>query len=311
CTASKIHPIKGPPLKKLIDNLKQTSWIPPPDDLRLIFVIPSHVYADYKKQSYWTSEYSTLNSIDQSVPMAHESLKQQLALIMARIDQLSEAIDQNKYNNTYIDDSTLVITKPRPTYIVPTKSLLAYYAVIALQKDFFKVKLHPAEKLIDMSDFHFAEETDYGVHPLLGVQLKGLRLDDDNSFSEKELARILTKLAHLTFPLDTRALMAAKDDTENIWKDRAVALASTNRYLAGDIAAQANESRQMGLSKPAAITLADVAERKAALDAINAVFPIKKKHLSNKDQDKHNLTLFGNSNDKAKYKSKNNNDKAP
>ncbi|KAG9063437.1 hypothetical protein KI688_004320 [Linnemannia hyalina] len=159
---------------------------------------------------------------------------------MARMDQLSEAIDQNKHNNAHTDDSTLVITKPRPTYIVPTKSLLAIYTVIALQKDFFKAKLDPAEKLIDMSDFHFAEGMDYDAHPLLD----GLRLNDDKSFTEKELARIQTRLAHLTRPLDTLVLMVAKDNTENIWKDRAVALASTIRYLAGDIAAQANESRQ-------------------------------------------------------------------
>ncbi|KAG9071692.1 hypothetical protein KI688_005905 [Linnemannia hyalina] len=163
---------------------------------------------------------------------------------MARIDQLYEAIEQNKHNNAHTDDSTLVITKPRPTYIVPTQSLLAIYPVIALQKDFFKAKLDPAEKLIDMSDFHFVEGMDYDAHPLLDVQQKGLQLNEDNSFAEKELARIQTRLAHLTRPLDTLALMAAKDDTENIWKDRAVALASTIRYLAGDIAAQANESRQ-------------------------------------------------------------------
>ncbi|KAG9069566.1 hypothetical protein KI688_010470 [Linnemannia hyalina] len=220
---------------------------------------------------------------------------------MARMDQLSEAIEQNKHNNTHTDDSTLVITKPRPTYIVPTKSLLAIYPVIALQKDFFRAKLDPADKFIDMSDFHFMEGMDYDAHPLLDVQQKGLRLNDDKRFAEKELAKIQTRLAHLTRPLDTLALMAAKDNTENIWKDRAVALASTIRYLADPT------------PKPAAVTLADVAERKAALDAINPVFPVKKKHDKppNKDQDKHDSTKSGSSNDKSKGKPKNNKDHGP
>ncbi|KAG9063438.1 hypothetical protein KI688_004321 [Linnemannia hyalina] len=58
--------------------------------------------------------------------------------------------------------------------------------------------------------------------------------------------------------------------------------------------------------KPAAVTLADVAERKAALDAINA-----KKHDKppNKDQDKQDSSKSGNSNDRSKNKPKNNNDK--
>ncbi|KAG0199671.1 hypothetical protein BGX33_011500, partial [Mortierella sp. NVP41] len=239
---------------------------------------------------------------------------------MARIDQLSVAFEQSKHN-AHTDDSTLVISKPRPTYIVPTQRLVSIYPVITLQKDFFKAKLDPAEKLIDMSDYHYLEGMEYDAHPLLDVQQKGLQLNNDNSFAEKELARIQTRLAHLTRPLDSLALMAAKDNTENVWKDRAVALASTIRYLAGDIAAQANESRQnilyrqMGLGdptpKPAAVTLAEVAERKAVLDAINAVFPTKKKPNKppNKDHDKQDSTKSGNSNDKSKDKPKNNKDK--
>ncbi|KAG0044991.1 hypothetical protein BGZ89_005805, partial [Linnemannia elongata] len=61
-TVSKNHPIKGPPLSKLIDSLIQARWIPsldepwlPLEELRLIFVVPSHVYTDFKKQNYLTS----------------------------------------------------------------------------------------------------------------------------------------------------------------------------------------------------------------------------------------------------------------
>ncbi|KAK5809561.1 hypothetical protein F5H01DRAFT_415530 [Linnemannia elongata] len=61
-TVSKSHPIKGPPLSKLIDSLIQARWIPsldepwlPIEELRLISVVPSHVYTDFKKQNYLTS----------------------------------------------------------------------------------------------------------------------------------------------------------------------------------------------------------------------------------------------------------------
>ncbi|KAK5797024.1 hypothetical protein F5H01DRAFT_385359 [Linnemannia elongata] len=55
-TVSKNHPIKGLPLSKLIDNLIQARWILPHDEPRLIFVVPGHVYADFEKQDYLTSE---------------------------------------------------------------------------------------------------------------------------------------------------------------------------------------------------------------------------------------------------------------
>ncbi|KAG0079876.1 hypothetical protein BGZ90_001411, partial [Linnemannia elongata] len=55
-TVSKSHPIKGLPLSKLIDNLIQARWILPHDEPRLIFVVPSHVYTDFEKQDYLTSE---------------------------------------------------------------------------------------------------------------------------------------------------------------------------------------------------------------------------------------------------------------
>ncbi|KAG0064396.1 hypothetical protein BGZ89_009123 [Linnemannia elongata] len=55
-TVSKNHPIKGLPLSKLIDNFIQARWILPHDEPRLIFVVPSHVYADFEKQDYLTSE---------------------------------------------------------------------------------------------------------------------------------------------------------------------------------------------------------------------------------------------------------------
>ncbi|OAQ22601.1 hypothetical protein K457DRAFT_25897 [Linnemannia elongata AG-77] len=55
-TVSKSHPVKGPPLSKLISSLLQARWISPLGELRLIFVVPSHVYADFEKQDYLTSE---------------------------------------------------------------------------------------------------------------------------------------------------------------------------------------------------------------------------------------------------------------
>ncbi|KAK5796917.1 hypothetical protein F5H01DRAFT_418729 [Linnemannia elongata] len=55
-TVSKNHPIKGLPLSKLIDNLIQARWILPHDEPRLIFVVPGHVYTDFEKQDYLTSE---------------------------------------------------------------------------------------------------------------------------------------------------------------------------------------------------------------------------------------------------------------
>ncbi|KAF9309116.1 hypothetical protein BGZ91_007525 [Linnemannia elongata] len=55
-TVSKSHPVKGPPLSKLISSLFQARWISPLGELRLIFVVPSHVYADFEKQDYLTSE---------------------------------------------------------------------------------------------------------------------------------------------------------------------------------------------------------------------------------------------------------------
>ncbi|KAH7053022.1 hypothetical protein BKA57DRAFT_534145 [Linnemannia elongata] len=55
-TVSRNLPIKGQPLSKLFDSLIQARWIPRLDELRLIFVVPSHVYADFEKQSYSTSD---------------------------------------------------------------------------------------------------------------------------------------------------------------------------------------------------------------------------------------------------------------
>ncbi|KAF9944005.1 hypothetical protein BGZ72_002940, partial [Mortierella alpina] len=62
-TVSTDHAIKGPPLSKLISNLIETGWIPPPDqprgplhEPRLVFIVPSQIYDDFKKQDYLTSE---------------------------------------------------------------------------------------------------------------------------------------------------------------------------------------------------------------------------------------------------------------
>ncbi|KAF9118284.1 hypothetical protein BGW39_001311, partial [Mortierella sp. 14UC] len=216
----------------------------------------------------------------------------------AQIQTLTTMVTQLK-TQAPSDAKPLVYKKPRPTYIVPTQHLLNIYPAIEVQNNFFKAKLDPDDKILDMSDYHYLEGMDYEAYQLIDVQQKGIQLSNDNSFAEKELARIQTRLAHLTRPLDTLAHFASQDDTENIWKDRAVALANTIRYLAGDIAAQANESRQnilyrqMGLGdptpKPAAVTLHEIVERKAALDIINSAFPVKKKQQhkpSSKDGDK-------------------------
>ncbi|OAQ22754.1 hypothetical protein K457DRAFT_25785 [Linnemannia elongata AG-77] len=161
-----------------------------------------------------------------------------------------------------------------------------------------------------MSDYHYLEGMDYDAYQLIDVQQKRFQLSGDNSFAETELARIQSRLTHLTRPLDTLAHLASEDDTENIWNDRAVALANTIQYLAGDIAAQANESRQnilyrqMGLGDPTP----KPAARKTNLDAINAVSPVKKKYHkpSNKDQVKQDRTKSA---DTFKDKLKHNKDK--
>ncbi|KAH7053616.1 hypothetical protein BKA57DRAFT_257103 [Linnemannia elongata] len=55
-TISKSHPIKGPPLSKLIDSLVQAHWVSPTDEPWLIFVVPSQVYVDFETQKYLSSE---------------------------------------------------------------------------------------------------------------------------------------------------------------------------------------------------------------------------------------------------------------
>ncbi|KAF9539022.1 hypothetical protein EC957_005851 [Mortierella hygrophila] len=70
-TVSKTHPIKGLPLKNLIICLRKASWIPS-DDPRLIFVVPSQVYADFKKQEYLNSD----GKVYINVPQELQQLKQ-------------------------------------------------------------------------------------------------------------------------------------------------------------------------------------------------------------------------------------------
>ncbi|KAF9280484.1 hypothetical protein BGZ88_012167 [Linnemannia elongata] len=173
-----------------------------------------------------------------------ESIQAQLSTITAQLSEMTAVVAQLKSPTHIENDKPLVYKKPHSRYIVPTDHLLSIYPAIKFQKDFFKAKIDPADKLIDMSDYHYLEGMDYDASQLIDVHQKGFQLSDDNSFAEKELARIQSRLAHLTRPLDTLAHLASQDSTENIWKDRAVALANTIRYLAGDIAAQANESRQ-------------------------------------------------------------------
>lgn len=173
-----------------------------------------------------------------------ESIQAQLSTITAQLSEMNAVVAQLRSPAHIENDKPLVYKKPRSRYIVPTDHLLSIYPAIKFQKDFFKAKIDPADKLIDMSDYHYLEGMDYDASQLIDVHQKGFQLSDDNSFAEKELARIQSRLAHLTRPLDTLVHLASQDSTENIWKDRAVALANTIRYLAGDIAAQANESRQ-------------------------------------------------------------------
>ncbi|KAF9341752.1 hypothetical protein BGZ91_002696 [Linnemannia elongata] len=62
-TVSKSHPVKGPPLSKFISSLLQARWISPLGEPRLIFVVPSHVYADFEKQDYLTSEGKVYHTV--------------------------------------------------------------------------------------------------------------------------------------------------------------------------------------------------------------------------------------------------------
>ncbi|KAH7050407.1 hypothetical protein BKA57DRAFT_527951 [Linnemannia elongata] len=62
-TVSKSHPVKGPPLSKFFSSLLQARLISPLGEPRLIFVVPSHVYADFEKQDYLTSEGKVYHTI--------------------------------------------------------------------------------------------------------------------------------------------------------------------------------------------------------------------------------------------------------
>lgn len=192
----------------------------------------------------------------------------------------------------------------------PSLYLQKHSSISTLQKDFFKAKLHPAEKLIEMSDYHFVEGMKYDAHPI-HFWTFNIRGSTHNSFAETELARIQSKLAHLTHPLDTLAVMAAKDHSQNIWKDRAVALASTIRYLAGG---HHSPSKQVSSKHPLPtngsgrsyvpnslrLLLPTSPREKQPWTPSMPVFPAKKKHNRppNKDQDKHDSTKSGNSNGK-------------
>ncbi|KAI8599790.1 hypothetical protein EDD21DRAFT_151048 [Dissophora ornata] len=71
-TVSKTHPIKGPPLLKLVESLVEHSWIAQPKEARLIFVVPGHVFADFRKQNYLTSA----EKVYKKVPADIKSVKQ-------------------------------------------------------------------------------------------------------------------------------------------------------------------------------------------------------------------------------------------
>lgn len=88
------------------------------------------------------------------------------------------------------------------------------YPAIKVQRDLFKAKIDPS--LTEMSDYHSLEGMDYEANQLIDVQQKGIQLSRDNSFAEKELRRIPTRLAYLTRPLDTLAQLASEDDKDNI-----------------------------------------------------------------------------------------------
>lgn len=72
-TVSKPHPIKGPPLSKLINSLIQSRWITAPKQARLIFVVPTHVYSDFgRRQNYLTSA----GKVYKNVPADIQPVKQ-------------------------------------------------------------------------------------------------------------------------------------------------------------------------------------------------------------------------------------------
>ncbi|KAI1311275.1 hypothetical protein EDD11_003521 [Mortierella claussenii] len=71
-TVSKTHPIKGPPFLKFLEGLVDHNWIAKPEEARLIFVVPSHVFADFQKQKYWTSG----DKVYKTVPPFIKSVKQ-------------------------------------------------------------------------------------------------------------------------------------------------------------------------------------------------------------------------------------------
>ncbi|KAG0053356.1 hypothetical protein BGZ83_001250 [Gryganskiella cystojenkinii] len=73
-TVSRNHPVQGPPLLKLIENLIQEGedWIHSPEEARLIFVVPSNIYDDFPKQSYLKSD----EKVYRAVPAKLKGVKQ-------------------------------------------------------------------------------------------------------------------------------------------------------------------------------------------------------------------------------------------
>ncbi|KAI8603153.1 hypothetical protein EDD21DRAFT_369903 [Dissophora ornata] len=71
-TVSNTHAIKGIPFLKLVESLVEHSWITQPEEARLIFVVPSHVFADFQKQNYLTSD----GKAHKNIPAGIKSVKQ-------------------------------------------------------------------------------------------------------------------------------------------------------------------------------------------------------------------------------------------
>ncbi|KAG0046822.1 hypothetical protein BGZ89_005172 [Linnemannia elongata] len=227
-----------------------------------------------------------------------ESIQAQLSTITAQLSEMTAVVAQLKSPTHIENDKPLVYKKPRSRYIVPTDHLLSIYPAIKFQKDFFKAKIDPADKLIDMSDYHYLEGMDYDASQLIDVSnsptTTALQRRNCPGFSLDWPILLALWIPSLTWRPKTAPRTYGRIE-QSLLPTRSGILQATSQ-LKPMSHNKAFFTDKMGLGdptrpRPAAVTLAEIVERKSNLDASNAVFSIKKKHkLSNKDHDKQHET---------------------
>lgn len=76
-TVSRQHPVNGPLFSRLMESIiKEKGWVNQPANARLIFVVPSNVYDDFKEQNYLSSEKEVYRRLPTNVgPVKQYALK--------------------------------------------------------------------------------------------------------------------------------------------------------------------------------------------------------------------------------------------